>query len=778
MRDVRGFVAYPSTPQVIGETVEAAIQDYARRSPGSQLTSWRETDVAGQFIGTQITTEIGTRDILVADISRLNFNVTYEIGFAIGKRKRLLLIRHDALEPDYDAGALGIFDTIGHREYQNSQQLAEIFRFAHETSPMEVGIAPPNLSAPVYLLDAMYKTDQVRRILSRVKKAKLSFRSFDPNEQPRLSALEAIKNVSQSYGVLLHLLPNEIRDAKLHNLRAAFLAGLADGMDKVQLLLQLGDGPVPLDYRDLVTPCFHFVDIDAAIGNFATDVFEACQTRKLVVPEPSTFLAGLNLGASAAENELRDLSTYYVETDTYKRALRGEARMVVGRKGAGKTAIFFQVRDRIRQDRSNVVLDLKPDGYQLLKFKDSVLKLMSEGTYQHTITAFWEYLLLLEICHKIIEEDRVLHTRDNRLYNPYRALADAYASDEYVEEGDFSERMAHLIRNITDGYQKKHGFDKAEMLSAAELTELLYMHDVAKLRGALEDYMRFKRSVWILFDNLDKGWPSRGLTSEDLVILRALDDAARKVARQLERHEIETRTLIFLRQDIYELLVEATSDRGKEARVSLDWSHPDLLRELLRRRFVFSGAPLTSSFDDVWREICVSHVVGEESAQYLIDRCLMRPRFLIDLVHYCRGFAVNLGHSRIEESDIEKGLGAYSDDLVRDIGLEIRDTAPELENVLYAFIDVEDVLSPEELDKVLMSASFDVGLSAKAKGVLLWYGALGIMRAGDEAPQYIYDLGYNMNVMQGMIRKDGDFLYSVNPALWKGLAIRTSVRRT
>jgi hypothetical protein len=73
MTDVRGFVAYPSTPQVIGETVEAAIQDYARRSPGSQLTSWRETDVVGQFIGTQITTEIGTRDILVADYKSAEF---------------------------------------------------------------------------------------------------------------------------------------------------------------------------------------------------------------------------------------------------------------------------------------------------------------------------------------------------------------------------------------------------------------------------------------------------------------------------------------------------------------------------------------------------------------------------------------------------------------------------------------------------------------------------------------------------------------------------------
>ena len=71
--------------------------------------------------------------------------------------------------------------------------------------------------------------------------------------------------------------------------------------------------------------------------------------------------------------------------------------MVIGRKGSGKTAIFFQVRDRIRQRRQNVVLDLKPDGYQLLKFKESILSLLAQGTYEHTITAFWEYLILLEL---------------------------------------------------------------------------------------------------------------------------------------------------------------------------------------------------------------------------------------------------------------------------------------------------------------------------------------------------------------------------------------------
>jgi hypothetical protein len=55
----------------------------------------------------------------------------------------------------------------------------------------------------------------------------------------------------------------------------------------------------------------------------------------------------------------------------------------------------------------------------------------------------------------------------------------------------------------------------------------------------------------------------------------------------------------------------------------------------------------------------------------------MRPRALIDLANYCRGFAVNLGQAKIDVTDITKGVGAFSSDLVKDIGYEIRDVFPE-----------------------------------------------------------------------------------------------------
>lgn len=771
MNDLRGFVAYPSSPSILQDTIEASVRELQVQPSSLHLSTWRASDVVGQFVGEKILEDIAESDALVADITRFNFNVTYEIGFAIGRRKRLILIRNEAVQPDRDEVDLGIFDTIGFEKYENTAQLTRAMRKVESSKPLDFGTSVIN-SAPVYLLDAKYKTDEVTRIFSRVKKAKLSFRSFDPNEEPRLSALEAIRNVAQSHGVLVHLLGPAIRDSRLHNLRAAFIAGLAAGMDKVVSIIQLGREPVPIDYRDFATPCLHPEQIDEAIQNFATDIAEALQTKRTTISKPTSLLGRLNLGASAAENELRDLSAYYLETDEYKRALRGEARTVVGRKGSGKTAIFFQIRDRVRSSKRNVVLDLKPDGYQLLKFKESVLGLMAQGTYEHTITAFWEYLILLEICHKLLANDRVLHTRDGKLYKPYRELADAYESDEYVAEGDFSERMSKLIQNISNNYQSKYSSSGSRVLSTAQVTELLYVHDVSRLRRNLEVYLRFKEAVWILFDNLDKGWPAKGIRDEDLLILRCLEDAARKIERQLNARDVETHTLLFLRQDVYELLLEETSDRGKEARVALDWTDADMLRELLRRRLVYSGALAGEQFLEVWRQVCVPYVEGEESSQYLLDRCLMRPRYLLNLVNYCRGFAVNLGHLRIFPEDVEKGTAAFSDELVKEVGYELRDINPEIGDVLYAFVDIEPQFTPDRLGELLSTARFEKESHDAIVSTLLWYGVLGIIIPANETPIYIYNVNYNMRVLEGIRTRESDLLYVINPAFWSGLAVR------
>ena len=298
-------------------------------------------------------------------MTRLNFNVTYEIGYAIGKQKRLILTRNRALRSDDSQIAeLGIFDTLGYLDYENSDELYQILQHTEGATSKIFDPTAMNRRAPVYLLEPKHKIDAFTRIRSRIKRARLFYRSFDPYEQPRLSANEAIAQVAMSAGVLLLLVSHENPDAKSNNLRAAFLAGLAHGMDKVTTILQEGDGPVPLNYRDLVVSFQHLGQINDAIADFAMETTEALQAPKPHhVARQARFLEKISLGSSSAENEFRELGSYYLTTDQFLRASRGEVRLIVGRKGSGKTALFAQLRDRVRQLQKNIVVDLKPEGY-------------------------------------------------------------------------------------------------------------------------------------------------------------------------------------------------------------------------------------------------------------------------------------------------------------------------------------------------------------------------------------------------------------------------------
>src|SRR5690606_27879991 len=126
-----------------------------------------------------------------------------------------------------------------------------------------------------------------------------------------------------------------------------------------------GDSPVPLDYRDIVKVYNRPNEIEPFIADLALEVTAALQSDYDPQLRPSVgLLASLSLGAVAAETEITTLGHYYIHTDQHRRALAGTARLAVGRKGSGKSALFFQVRDKLRRGRS-VVLDLKPDGYQL-----------------------------------------------------------------------------------------------------------------------------------------------------------------------------------------------------------------------------------------------------------------------------------------------------------------------------------------------------------------------------------------------------------------------------
>ena len=107
-------------------------------------------------------------------------------------------------------------------------------------------------------------------------------------------------------------------------------------MERVTLLMQQGEDPVPLDYRDFVQSFKHPDRIDELIGKFALDVTDELQAPSVAQKTDGGFLASLDLGAPSAENEMTTLGHYYLQTDEFRRTLRGEARIVIGRRALAK----------------------------------------------------------------------------------------------------------------------------------------------------------------------------------------------------------------------------------------------------------------------------------------------------------------------------------------------------------------------------------------------------------------------------------------------------------
>ena len=773
----RVFIAYPSFPEQIGLTIEESTKTYSGATYLS-IQTWKQLDVPGRFIVEGVIEKIDACDFFVADITYLNFNVTFEIGYAIGRSKRIVLILNNGLSPQTkEISQLGIYDTLGHQPYENSDQLIQYLTGITDITPLTLPNYSIDQSAPIYIMDTLYKTDASIRIISKVKKSRIKFRSYDPKEQPRLSTLEAYRGVKQSLAIIINLISSRATDYYYNNLRGAFLAGLSYGFEKETLILQEGDEPVPVDYRDFVSVYKHPHDVDIYINDLAPKVIEGFQS---ITGEresrPEAFLPNLDLGATAAENEMSNLGSYYVATNEFNQALAGSVRLAVGRKGSGKTALFFQVRDQIRENKKNIVLDLKPEGHQLKRFRD-VLYLLGEAVQEHVASAFWEYVLLLEICNKILQKDRVLHTRDHTLFKPYQRLASLYGKDELIEEADFSERMLSLVTRITTEFDDRYGRKEKQYLSVNQVNELIYKHDIPKLREELLNYLQWKESVWVLFDNIDKGWPTRGLAEADTIILRALLDSTRKIERFFRKSQIPFVTIIFLRNDVYELLVDESPDRGKESKVSLDWTDPDGLREVLRRRLVYNRLSSSISFLDGWHLICVSHIEGEESSQYLIDRALMRPRNFLTLVNYCKSNAVNLQRSKITEDDIRKACSMYSADIGNEIGLEIRDVFPEAEDILYYFIGAPPNITLKEIGEYLAKSPVPVESHDRLIEILLWFGFLGVRlrKTGEIGIEdtFIYDVYYDMKKLKRLADnfQNDKMEFRIHLAFWPFLGI-------
>jgi hypothetical protein len=121
------FFAFPSQPPSCGEVITNATATL-ERSNVVQVIPWTACSIGGVIVIKEICHHIDDSSLFFADLTGLNPNVMFELGYAIGRNKRIWLI----LDESYTEGKrrfqqVRILTTVGYRPYANSEDIHRSF---------------------------------------------------------------------------------------------------------------------------------------------------------------------------------------------------------------------------------------------------------------------------------------------------------------------------------------------------------------------------------------------------------------------------------------------------------------------------------------------------------------------------------------------------------------------------------------------------------------------------------------------------------------------------
>jgi hypothetical protein len=249
------FFAYPSEPIGLSEAIEEGISSL-NNGKSIIVDSWKEIKVGGKFIITEICKAIDNHDLFACDITSLNPNVLFELGYAIGNNKRIWVTRDPSVdESNKDYARLDLLTTIGYAPYTNSIKLVEAF---YRDRPYEdlnntifntvikKIIKETNNSKLVYL-KSKYDSEASIKLTNIINNSQIPLMIDDSNEIQSQTLEWYIQNIYFSYGVIAHLIAPIRQGWQLHNAKYSLFSGLAYGFGKPLIMLTEEPFNSPID---------------------------------------------------------------------------------------------------------------------------------------------------------------------------------------------------------------------------------------------------------------------------------------------------------------------------------------------------------------------------------------------------------------------------------------------------------------------------------------------------------------------------------------------------
>jgi hypothetical protein len=772
------FFGYPSRPASRRATVrEAAL--LLTQSSEVKARSWEDLNVTGNLIIGEITAAIDDAVVAAFDVTDLNENVLFELGYAIGRDKVVWLVSDRTIDQSNRRwDKFGLLRTVGQSRYSNSEDVRDAFlrdRPHQRTQTIlgqltQSGLTSKSADSVLYLAGPHDTNGEraIRRALDRERSASFTLAVDDPREgglQPLAWYADSISHVR---GVVAHFIaPNRV-DADVHNPRAALLSGLAVGLGRAVLILAEEEYPTPIDYQDMLHIYSQPKDASARVNAWLREKHDVVTAplpeRASRALESARVLRTLRLGSHVAEDEVDDLVDYFVDTRPYVDVLDGGTRLLVGRKGTGKTAILIRAAEQLAQDARNVVCTIKPPGYEI----DGLLRLLrnyrEKDAKSYLIESIWKFLLYSELAKAAVDAIRQRHVVLTP-GSPEAQLVEFVEREGELLSGEFAVRLERAVDDLLPV-----DVDTGVATGRVAISEALHETLIRDLRKLLVAALADRHRVAILVDNLDKSWERDSDIPALTQFLLGLLAAMRPLAADFRpargaRQPVNVSLAAFLRSDIFWHLTRQTREPDKLTVSKLDWSDPELLIRVLEERY---AAVQGVSGDTLWTKLFRTDVDGRPAKEWLLAVILPRPRDLVFLANAAITNAVNRDHAFVQASDLRDARSEYSSYAIDSVLVEGEQDFPWLETAIYEFAGASGVLeAPDVLKRI--SRARPRGRSTpkdeEALTLLLQFSFLGV-ETGIAGPTYVdntQDL-IRANALALARAGESDLRYHIHPA--------------
>ncbi|MBI4242737.1 MAG: hypothetical protein HY606_01490 [Planctomycetes bacterium] len=695
------------------DAISKAIEIHNEHQKTSIAKSWehyRKTTA----INIEILRAIDTCSVFVCDLTYFNHNVLFELGYAIGRERKILILLNENVADAINKYKEFILKNIRYTKLINAQNILAALQnkdydgdLIHKFVNLEnIGKERTDLLYLQSKIDTQPAIDLTQAIEDMRDKKNFILVTDSPEVSYRPMDWY-FQNIVKAHCTIIHLLGTNMANSIIENAKGSFWAGLALGLGSKVILVAPSKYPAPLDYHDILIQYRDSSDLVGSTMGWLNSEIRISGPMPEVEDKQELDLIKLGIGSERAEGEKYDLLNYFIETAPYTVALRQDKTVVIGRKGSGKSAIYIKILSELEYDKLNFVINLRPESAELLEDVELSNLFKSEASKKTFFVTIWRLVifskLVQTICNKILQNE-------SKTYASHEEAVIQFVEDHEVF---IKKNIFGVVREISERLGSNTDRESPDILQELYIG---YLGPAIKLvkRYFELTHTKYYRLV-ILADNLDQTWDSRynlDLQAEMITTLLEMDERLKNDLQNNKNDKIEIKHIIFLRTDIFEYIVKFEKkepDKLTAMAHEINWEeYPELLRRLLDSRFKYTLNLVSDvEIDQTW--VRFFKFKSKRHPFDIIEGIITRrPRDLIYFVSRLFEAAVNKGHNAITDGELPHAIESYSKFLNQNLIAETSAEFPTIEGIL-AKLQVHhgQKLEYKKLSKIIRSYGYD-----------------------------------------------------------------------